>query len=92
MSLVKAFTDLVGVVISKNENISYGYFANKPFVDLLRRTSKVIVEQSRELAVYEKYALADAVATLAIFERKLISNGDNTSPDNGFHFGGKPFP
>ena len=91
MSLVKAFSDVVGVVIAKNENISYGYFANKPFMDLLRRTSKVIVE-SRDLAVYEKYALADAVATLAIFEGQLISNGSNTSPENGFHFGGKPFP
>ena len=74
---------MVKVAVTKNENISVTHFANQPFMDLLRRAARGIVHDEK-LEVYEKYALADAVATLAIVENKVF----NEPTRNGFHHRG----
>ena len=70
-------------IVTKNENISVTHFANQQFMDLLRRAARGIVRDEK-LELYEKYALADAVATLAIVEGKFF----NEPTRNGFHHRG----
>ena len=83
MSLISAFSEMVKVAVTKNENISVTHFANQQFMDLLRRAARGIVRDEK-LELYEKYALADAVATLAIVEDKFF----NEPTLNGFHHRG----
>ena len=53
------------------------------FMDLLRRAARGIVRDEK-LELYEKYALADAVATLAIVDCEFF----NEPTRNGFHHRG----
>ena len=71
------------MAVTKNEKISVTHFANQQFMDLLRRAARGIVRDEK-LELYEKYALADAVATLAIVEDKFF----NEPTLNGFHHRG----
>ena len=70
VTLIKAFAQLVGAVVAKNEEFSRYFFGDK-------RQCEVIRSRAREwgtnelLEPTEMYALADAIATLAIYENKF---------------------
>ena len=70
VTLIKAFAQLVGAVVAKNEEFSRYFFGDK-------RQCEIIRSQAREWATNEllepteMYALADAIATLAIYENKF---------------------
>ena len=80
MSLIKAFSNMVNLMVAKNEEVARTHFGNKAFIALMRRTARMIV-QDANLEFYEKYALADAVATLAVYKNNLFDSGG----ENGFH-------
>ena len=83
MSVISAFSEMVKVAVTKNENISVTHFANQQFMDLLRRAARGIVRDEK-LELYEKYALADAVATLAIVDL----SSSTSPPGTGFTIAG----
>ena len=81
MPLIQAFSNLVEVTVAKNEGVSRTHFGNKAWVALLRRMARAFADD-KNLEYFEKYALADAVATLAVHTNRFVP-GERS----GFHCG-----